>query len=510
MVFSTGIGHSISELQGGIPPPVVGGRFGGAGEPASFRQRAIVWRMAHGAWRSPGHSLLRLDCRDANGKASIVATRIAYSETVADARSPQGWRGILKWFSPSAGVAGSIPSLDGLRAMAVLMVMSFHAYHPDNSPMYMRTPFDIFRYGYTGVQLFFVLSGFLLFLPYARWLIGAQSHPSTRLFYERRILRVGPAYWVNIAILLLTSKWSLRRFESGLAHAAFLHNVFFDPMARLNGVLWTMAVEVQFYAVLPLLAWAMYWIARMLYVMTHRVRFTFVAACFVVIAGCEALSVLCQWLIATKRWTSIPIVSRWPDALVNANSLPYWLGIFVFGMTCSLIYVSITSARQRKSTGSQEQRILATIIGLLGVGLAFGLALAPLAGAHVMFLDSFFGLFFGLIVLGLLFGMKAFRWLFEFPALRFIGHISYSLYLWHLVVLMAIEPHLKAIHDPRQHMLMGFLIDFGISIPVAYVSFLITERPFFSLRRRAREKPAVAGAPMASNQQSALARQAIR
>ncbi len=59
------------------------------------------------------------------------------------------------------------------------------------------------NYGRTGVHLFFVLSGFLLFLPYARWLFGMGQRPSAQLFYKRRVLRIGPAYWACLAILLL-------------------------------------------------------------------------------------------------------------------------------------------------------------------------------------------------------------------------------------------------------------------------------------------------------------------
>ena len=87
----------------------------------------------------------------------------------------------------------AIPALDGLRALAVLLVILFHAW--TFVPGYIQpgqnaADYALF-YGKTGVQLFFVLSGFLLFLPYAQWIFGLRERPSTLMFYKRRALRVG-------------------------------------------------------------------------------------------------------------------------------------------------------------------------------------------------------------------------------------------------------------------------------------------------------------------------------
>ena len=73
---------------------------------------------------------------------------------------------------------------------------------------------------------------------------------------------------------------------------------------------------------------------------------------------------------------------------------------------------------------------------------------------------------------------------FEWRPVRFVGLISYSLYIWHLVIMRLAEPLLLAINaTPRVG--VGFLIECLVGIPVAYVSYMLFERPFIAARRRA-------------------------
>src|SRR5215472_5489881 len=119
-------------------------------------------------------------------------------------RRGSGWMARL-W--PESGAVSPIPALDGLRAVAVLLVMLFHSwwYMPGQNAQGPQQGQFAINYARTGVPLFFVLSGFLLFLPYARWLFGLRPRPSTWLFYKRRALRIGPAYWVSLVILILVA-----------------------------------------------------------------------------------------------------------------------------------------------------------------------------------------------------------------------------------------------------------------------------------------------------------------
>lgn len=150
---------------------------------------------------------------------SLGAERVHTSRQTARGRVTN-WRSFL-W--PESGAVNAIPALDGLRALAVVLVLVFHAWN--DLPGYIQPGQDPYQYplnyGRTGVHLFFVLSGFLLFLPYARWMFGIQSRPSTQLFYARRLLRVGPAYWVCLALLALTAPITVSALKDVALHVFF-------------------------------------------------------------------------------------------------------------------------------------------------------------------------------------------------------------------------------------------------------------------------------------------------
>src|SRR5690348_11900504 len=100
----------------------------------------------------------------------------------------------------------TLPALDGLRGLAIALVLWYHLMDPrvllgKAAPLPL---YGLLGSGFSGVFLFFVLSGFLLFLPYARALLSGESWPAAREFYRRRALRILPAYYVSLAFVLLT------------------------------------------------------------------------------------------------------------------------------------------------------------------------------------------------------------------------------------------------------------------------------------------------------------------
>ncbi len=122
------------------------------------------------------------------------------------------------------------------------------------------------RNGYLGVDLFFLVSGFLLALPWFVRAARGEPAPSARGFYMRRVRRIVPAYYVQLAILFVVVLPLLRGpgywrsdlyvyLWNAVAHALFLHNT--TPLTsgsmEVNGALWTLAVEAQFYVLIPLL-----------------------------------------------------------------------------------------------------------------------------------------------------------------------------------------------------------------------------------------------------------------
>ena len=164
--------------------------------------------------------------------------------------------------SAPAPRGGHFPALDGLRGVAVLLVLLFHFLHIDGEGGAVeRTLLGASRAGWAGVDLFFVLSGFLItgILLDAR---GATGY--FKAFYARRVLRIFPLYYAYLAVLFLV----LPRFLPSLDVKpgsqgwlwTYLGNVLFSREGGFHaspytGHFWSLAVEEQFYLVWPFLVW---------------------------------------------------------------------------------------------------------------------------------------------------------------------------------------------------------------------------------------------------------------
>jgi peptidoglycan/LPS O-acetylase OafA/YrhL len=156
----------------------------------------------------------------------------------------------------------NVPALDGLRGVAVLLVLTFHFAHIGGAGGAVeRALLGATRAGWAGVDLFFVLSGFLItgILLDAR---GGQGY--FRAFYARRVLRIFPLHYAYLAVLflvlpLLLPAVDVRRDTQGWLWS-YLGNVLFAReggfhASPFTGHFWSLAVEEQFYLLWPLVVW---------------------------------------------------------------------------------------------------------------------------------------------------------------------------------------------------------------------------------------------------------------
>ena len=402
-------------------------------------------------------------------------------------RLPSWWP-TRSWWWPESGARNPIPALDGVRTLAVLLVMFFHAWWvtPERIALGADALTQPVYYLWTGVHLFFVLSGFLLFLPYARWIQGGRHRPSARLFYKRRFLRIVPAYWASLVILTLAGPKSSGSFLDMLVHTLFLQNFSEKTVYSINGVFWTMAVEVQFYAVLPLLALALSLLAR---------RVGLWAALAIFVPALVLVSAASVWLQAIPALAGSALIY---NLALRPEALTYWINIFGFGIASAMIYVAIQrNARILSLLKGNWSRWRVETVATWAFALAtlFWLALTFIPTFHpTPWNDIGFGLTYALALLGILLGSHFIRQPFEWRPLRFVGLISYSLYIWHLVIMRLVEPQLLRI-GPEPRVIVGFLIECLMGIPVAYVSYLLFERPFIAARRRAHGTTGTVSAP---------------
>lgn len=157
--------------------------------------------------------------------------------------------------------ATRIPELDGVRGIAVLMVVAYHAFLFSNNPPTGWVS-NLSSYGFAGVHLFFVLSGFLI----TGILLNAKDHPHYfRNFYAKRALRIWPLYYLSLLLtfgllplLVLYAHLHMGKFDlienrSKLVYALFLQNLIYPGGLGVGmlGMTWSLAIEEQFYLVWP-------------------------------------------------------------------------------------------------------------------------------------------------------------------------------------------------------------------------------------------------------------------
>lgn len=155
-----------------------------------------------------------------------------------------------------------IPELDGLRCVAVLMVSVFHL----NGYLQAKNEWGdclswmtaVLGNGYFGVEIFFLISGYIVLLPFAPVGPCIGRRPDLLVFYVRRMVRIWPPYVIAMTIFLGAKSvldGGLSSLIPGyIASLGYLHNLCFGAASDIVVVAWTLEVEVQFYAFAPALA----------------------------------------------------------------------------------------------------------------------------------------------------------------------------------------------------------------------------------------------------------------
>jgi peptidoglycan/LPS O-acetylase OafA/YrhL len=332
------------------------------------------------------------------------------------------------------------PLFDSLRAIAALSIFVFHL------PLVPRLAIDNPVRPYllvmnVGVAVFFLLSGFLLYRPFAQARFEGRELPRTLLYAQRRALRIVPAYWVAlVCVVLLVGKSGesptaspVFTPEGIITYFGFLQ--IYDGNTVLGGIsaAWTLCVEVTFYALLPL--WAVL-MARL----PSRSRRGFVRS---ELAGLAVLFVI------GATWTSIAAANAEDStaALLGLDVnpwlyvLPGFLDHFALGMGLAVVSVALAGqSRQPRAVGVIDRApwlpwVVAAVAFVVAANLGDiipGSRAARVVATHELQAVFAFGLLlpavFGDPDRGLIRRLLANR------VLLWIGLVSYGLYLWHVVV----------------------------------------------------------------------------
>lgn len=171
-------------------------------------------------------------------------------------------------------IPGYLYALDGLRAVALLMIFFFHSWQQTwisfnielRPGVYLFNLDLIQRFGYFAIDAFFVLSGFGLFYPIARSMFGEAEPINWKTFFIKRLRRIYPAYVIMLLVLLIfpVMSWGTTEGMSAMellkhfgSHLLFIHTFWEETQGTTISTAWTMGIEVQFYVIFPVIAWLM-------------------------------------------------------------------------------------------------------------------------------------------------------------------------------------------------------------------------------------------------------------
>ena len=345
-----------------------------------------------------------------------------------------------------------IAALDGVRGLAALMVMIFHGWLAgvfDSVPLINRLA-RIAIFGQTGVDLFFVLSGFLI----TRILIASKGGKFYfKSFYVRRALRIFPLYYFFLLLFCvltpLIEGHPITPFRHWWWFLVYLQNVpmTFTGMTMEGPVhFWSLAVEEHFYLLWPLLVFLV------------PVRKLASAACCLI---------------------GLASVTR------GIFLFGFKVGVFTFTLCRmdALAFGALLACLEHQGVLSAFKPVFALV--LTGVLPAIVLIWAKLSGSGADWLELLKFLFIGLIYWSLLGLTVAFqdtrgvKLLFGNKPLRFAGKISYGLYVYHPLFFYLVFNYISV----ARHGIIALTVGIAVCFLFSYISFRLLERPFLKLKK---------------------------
>jgi peptidoglycan/LPS O-acetylase OafA/YrhL len=332
-----------------------------------------------------------------------------------------------------------IPQIDGLRFVAIASVVAFHLYAQlvryKGVAAGGLAGFGL-RHGDRGVSLFFVISGFILGVPFAsRWLTNAPPVKLGKYFF-RRLTRLEPPYILNLLLcfflLVSVNHVSFRSLVPHLlASMVYGHNFIYGTPSTVNPVAWSLEVEVQFYCLVPMLA-------LIFVVPSKNIRRCLMLVAMLVIG------------LAQLRWMNSEVGS-------GRFTIAYYLQFFIAGFVLADIY--LTEART----------------------VHWGWDWVSFAGWPLVFLldsPSFYRVGMPFVVIAVYIaafrGQTASR-VFRWPALTIVGGMCYTIYLLHFTVIAAVTRFVP--HRAEMEIVILF-------IPVAILAILLSSAVYYLLIER--------------------------
>ena len=420
-------------------------------------------------------------------------------------------------------------SVEGARGLAALSILTYHTAKLGNEHGFLEAATTRF---WLGVPFFFVLSGFLLFRPFAHAAVHGRPWPSLSRYARARVLRIVPAYWLVLTVSIFQLRFYFHLYPVALAAAALvlwisvfltrpsmlrsvaaialtcgavyalsrhpLHAAWpgfanyllvYIPFAQWQGVVgtgWSLCIEISFYVFLPLLAFALAHYSSRATGVHARARRLLVMLSFLLPFGIVYL------------WINHPTTqSIW---------LPAYIDEFAVGMMLAVAlerwpHVSVRASRTLLLVALALALVANTIYGV-------GPHADPYGNGSGVFFSRMMAVAFALILASILMRdeQTAIGHVLSSRTLVALGTISYGIYLWHFLIIQRLQT--TPLWGSEETNLVLVL---ALTLAVATTSWLVVERPllarkddlrlFAHRRRRVRDaEPAVGGVPSVAEQ----------
>jgi peptidoglycan/LPS O-acetylase OafA/YrhL len=366
------------------------------------------------------------------------------------------------------GLTRRLNGLDHLRALAISYVFIYHYAVLFKHPAWLGPLAD---FGWSGVDLFFVLSGFLI----GGQLLGrvaSGQETSIKDFYVQRFLRIMPAYWVVLAFYFaipaviergqLPPLWRFLTFTQNFG----LNNQVYGAFSHA----WSLCIEEHFYLVLPCL----------IFIFSAR-RWWQGAICFagllVVLGGAARAYCLTRVMAGDGNWSEL---------------IYYPTYCHLDGLIIGVAVAAISAFYPQQWSWLERRGYVWLFAGLALVYAAYALDEGQNEFASTVFKFPLVAMGFGLIVIA---SVSRDSFLNRSSAVtKWIAVLSYSIYLIHKIVIHLLQGTAKALHIAPNSTLM-FVLCIAGSIAAAYALNIVVERPFMRLRDRLFSRHVAASLP---------------
>lgn len=341
-----------------------------------------------------------------------------------------------------------LDAIDGLRGIAIALVVAYHAW--------LVYGFDagvVSQGGFLGVELFFALSGFCMFYPFARSRFAGTAPPSWGSYAYRRAIKILPSYLLALTVFAIAYAHRDGVEQTAYAYAAhllFVHPLLPADFQAISGPLWTIGVEVQFYLIFPALCGL--FVRRPLY-----------GALLVAGISCG--------------YRGFVLFTHAAPGFFISNQVFAFLDLFAAGMLAAYV-VAWAQTRPRHialpalATGGAVAAIACGIVGM--IAFTHSSAMNDHGDFFLWQMRwrlAIAGLLFVLVTASTL-SLPVVRRVIANPVTGFLAIISYNLYLWHLEILSL-----------AQHVSLSLPVALVCALAVAVLVTYAVERPLLTARR---------------------------